>query len=40
VNRDGRPLKIDSCHAYSATRDLVKTRWPEHYQPLSSDAEK
>jgi hypothetical protein len=28
---DGKPVKIDSCHAYGATRDLVKTLWPEHY---------
>jgi len=30
---DGRPVKIDSCHAYGATRDLVKRLWPDHHTP-------
>lgn len=32
VNHEGRPLKIDSCHAYAAHGDLVKLRWPEFHQ--------
>ncbi|SAL28002.1 hypothetical protein AWB70_01661 [Caballeronia cordobensis] len=27
----GKPRKIDSCHAYGASRDLVKTLWPEYH---------
>ena len=30
---DGKPLKIDSCHAYGASRDLVKRLWPEYHRP-------
>ncbi|WP_175916653.1 MULTISPECIES: DUF2889 domain-containing protein [unclassified Burkholderia] len=30
---DGKPLKIDSCHAYGASRDLVKSLWPEYHRP-------
>ncbi|MBN3785427.1 DUF2889 domain-containing protein [Burkholderia sp. Ac-20353] len=33
---NGRPVKIDSCYAYGASRDLVKTLWPEHHQPVSA----
>ena len=29
----GRPVKIDSCYAYGATRELVRRRWPEYYRP-------
>jgi hypothetical protein len=29
----GKPRKIDSCHAYGASRDLVRTLWPEYHQP-------
>ena len=29
----GKPRKIDSCHAYGASRDLVKTLWPAYHQP-------
>lgn len=28
----GRPLKIDSCYAYAATREVVKMRWPGHFK--------
>jgi len=24
----GRPLKVDSCYAYAATREIVRRRWP------------
>lgn len=27
----GRPVRIDSCYAYSSDRSLVKVRWPAHY---------
>lgn len=33
VNAAGRPLKIDSCYAYAATRDLVRLRWPVFHRP-------
>ncbi|MDF0544290.1 DUF2889 domain-containing protein [Sphingobium sp. H39-3-25] len=32
VNSAGRPLKIDSCFAYSAGRDLVRRRWPQFHE--------
>nr|WP_175803085.1 DUF2889 domain-containing protein [Burkholderia anthina] len=35
-NSEGKPLKIDSCYAYGASRDLVKHLWPEHHQPSVS----
>lgn len=28
----GRPLKIDSCYAYAAERELVRLRWPQHHR--------
>jgi Protein of unknown function (DUF2889) len=31
VDATGRPLKIDSCYAYSAKRELVRQRWPEYF---------
>jgi len=30
---DGKPVKVDTCYAYSASRDLVKQFWPDYYQP-------
>ncbi|HTQ01893.1 MAG TPA: DUF2889 domain-containing protein [Casimicrobiaceae bacterium] len=32
VDPSGRPLKIDSCYAYSSTREIVALRWPDHYR--------
>lgn len=32
VDAAGRPLKIDSCYAYSAGRELVRIRWPAFYR--------
>ena len=29
----GRPIKIDSCYAYGAQRQLVRWKWPEYYRP-------
>jgi hypothetical protein len=34
---DGRPVKINSCYAYGAGRELVREHWPEFYRPPSSD---
>ena len=31
LDANGRPVKIDSCYAYASHRDLVRVRWPEHY---------
>ncbi|WP_277185738.1 DUF2889 domain-containing protein [Caballeronia sp. BR00000012568055] len=39
-NSDGKPSKIDSCHGYSATRELVKIHWPEYYRPALTDSAK
>jgi len=33
LDASGRPVKIDSCYAYSAARDLVRKRWPEFHRP-------
>jgi hypothetical protein len=30
---NGRPLQIDSCHAYAATGDVVMKRWPQFHRP-------
>jgi hypothetical protein len=32
-DESGKPTKIDSCYAYGASRDLVKSLWPEFHQP-------
>jgi len=40
LNADGRPVKIDTCFAYSSKRDLVRERWPEHYTGGDATAEK
>ncbi len=29
----GRPLKIDSCYAYGASREVVQRMWPEFHEP-------
>ncbi|MCC2675944.1 MAG: hypothetical protein K0R58_2891 [Ramlibacter sp.] len=29
----GRPLKIDSCYAYGAEREVVLRHWPEYHRP-------
>lgn len=31
LDAKGRPVKIDSCYAYASHRDLVRVRWPAHY---------
>lgn len=32
LDADGRPIKIDSCYAYSAERELVHNRYPQFYR--------
>jgi len=31
VDANGKPRKIDSCYAYASHRDVVRLRWPTHY---------
>jgi hypothetical protein len=33
VDANGRPLKIDSCHAYAAGGELVREYWPAFHEP-------
>lgn len=33
LDATGRPLKIDSCYAYGAERELVLRQWPEFHRP-------
>jgi len=33
LDANGRPVKIDSCWAYAAERDLVRRRWPQFHRP-------
>lgn len=33
VDANGRPLKIDSCYAYGASRELVLQHWPAFHRP-------
>jgi hypothetical protein len=39
VRRDatGRPVKIDSCYASGAGRELVRRHWPEFHRPVRSE---
>lgn len=36
LDSEGKPLKIDSCHAYGASRGLVKRLWPEYHRPSAT----
>jgi hypothetical protein len=36
LESNGKPVEIDSCYAYGASRDLVKTLWPDHHQPAQA----
>lgn len=38
VDATGRPLKIDSCYAYAAERELVRQRWPQYHRPAPPKA--
>jgi len=33
VDNTGKPRKIDSCYAFSASRELVEALWPEFHTP-------
>jgi len=33
LDENGRPLKIDSCYAYGAERQLVQKLWPQFHRP-------
>ena len=33
VDANGRPLKVDSCYAYSAQREVVARYWPAFHRP-------
>jgi hypothetical protein len=35
LNATGRPVKIDSCYAYGAEREIVRMRWPQFHRPPS-----
>ena len=38
LDAQGKPVRIDSCYAYSAERDLVQKLWPDfHRSPDKSD---
>jgi hypothetical protein len=34
VDRGGKPVRIDSCYAYAAHRDIVRKRWPLFYNSI------
>jgi Protein of unknown function (DUF2889) len=36
VDARGRPLKIDSCYAYGASREVVRRMWPAFHEPESA----
>ena len=38
VDATGRPLKIDSCYAYAAERELVRMRWPQYHRPVPPES--
>jgi hypothetical protein len=33
TDANGKPLKVDSCYAYGASRELVLLRWPAFHRP-------
>jgi hypothetical protein len=37
MSAQGRPAKIDSCYAYGSQREVVKRKWPEHYDGPERD---
>lgn len=39
VDADGRPLKIDSCYAYGAERELVRMHWPQFHRRSDPEGE-
>ncbi len=38
LDATGRPVKIDSCYAYGAERELVRSRWPAFHLPVKLQA--
>jgi hypothetical protein len=38
VDANGRPIKIDSCYAYAAERELVLQRWPQFHRSALPEA--
>jgi hypothetical protein len=36
LDANGRPVKIDSCWAYAAGRDIVRKRWPAFHRPAEA----
>jgi hypothetical protein len=36
TDANGKPLKVDSCYAYGASRELVLQRWPAFHRPARS----
>ena len=37
LDKNGRPLKIDSCYAYSSKNEIVMRRYPQHYDGPAVD---
>jgi hypothetical protein len=37
VDASGRPLKVDSCYAYGAAREIVMQRWPAFHRPAAAE---
>jgi hypothetical protein len=31
LDKNGRPLKMNSCYAYASKREVALRRWPQHY---------
>lgn len=36
---NGKPVKIDSCYAYGASRELVQHLWPDFHRPATQPAD-
>lgn len=36
TDASGKPLKVDSCYAYGASRELVLQHWPTFHQPAKT----
>ena len=37
LDAQGRPLKIDSCYAYAATREVVQRLWPKFHKSEAAE---
>jgi hypothetical protein len=40
VDANGRPVKIDSCYAYGAERELVRVLWPQFHEKKNREGDK